>query len=72
MTGQSSPTRRTVQRFVTFCQRQDVCPDALERLRRLYTGPGNTLEQLIARLELRACRPQRRVRRQVRRRQQRL
>src|SRR5207247_5579624 len=51
--GIHTPTRRILQRFVTFCQEQQVVPEALEQLRQLYTGPGETLQQLIARLELR-------------------
>src|SRR5437588_6775045 len=52
--GVHTPTRHTLQEFVTFCRRCGVAPEPLEELCRLYAGPGDTLEQFIARLELRA------------------
>jgi transcriptional regulator with XRE-family HTH domain len=52
--GVHTPTRHTLQKFVDFCQKHRVSPAEIEELRRLYAGPGETLEQLIARLELRA------------------
>jgi transcriptional regulator with XRE-family HTH domain len=55
--GLHTPTRGILQRFLDFCQEQSVCPELLETLRRLYAGPGETLGQFIARLELRAGTP---------------
>src|SRR5439155_8627804 len=55
--GIHTPTRRVLQQFVIFCQKNNVCPEQLEEVRQLYAGPGDTLQQLIARLELKACSP---------------
>ena len=52
--GIHTPTRRTLQQFVTFCQGCGVGGEHLEELRRLYAGSGETLTQFIARLELQA------------------
>jgi transcriptional regulator with XRE-family HTH domain len=52
--GIHSPTRQTLQDFVTFCRRRGVSQAELESLSRLYAGVGDTLQELIARLELRA------------------
>ncbi len=52
--GIHTPTRRILQQFLAFCQRAGVPDEHLEQLRRLYAGAGDTLEQFIARLELRA------------------
>jgi transcriptional regulator with XRE-family HTH domain len=52
--GIHTPTRRVLQQFVTFSQQCRVSAEQLEELRRLYAGPGETLGQFIARLELRA------------------
>jgi transcriptional regulator with XRE-family HTH domain len=52
--GIHTPTRRTLRQFLAFCQRSGVPAESLEELRRLYAGAGDTLEQFIARLELRA------------------
>src|SRR5215472_6289672 len=52
--GIHTPTRRILQQFLAFCQRNGVPGEHLEELRRLYTGAGDNLEQFIARLELRA------------------
>jgi transcriptional regulator with XRE-family HTH domain len=52
--GIHTPTRGTLHQFVGFCQQCGVRPEPLEEVRRLYAGPGDTLEQVIARLELRA------------------
>lgn len=52
--GVHTPTRRILQRFVAFCEQCAVGPEHLEELRRLYAGPGETLGQFLARLELRA------------------
>jgi transcriptional regulator with XRE-family HTH domain len=52
--GIHCPTRRTLQRFLAYCQRRGVCPGQLEELRALYAGPAKTLGQFVARLELQA------------------
>src|SRR5207245_6067770 len=39
------------------CQQAGVPSEPLEELRRLYAGPGDTLRQVINRLELRAGSP---------------
>jgi transcriptional regulator with XRE-family HTH domain len=52
--GIHTPTRHTLQQFMTFCQQQGVAAGELEELRRLYTGQADTLERFIARLELKA------------------
>ncbi|HTU20175.1 MAG TPA: helix-turn-helix transcriptional regulator [Gemmataceae bacterium] len=52
--GIHTPTRRILQQLLAFYQRCGVPVEHLEELRRLYAGAGDTLEQLIARLELRA------------------
>ena len=61
--GVHTPTRHTLRQFVTFCQRRDVSAELLEEVRRLYTGPGGSLDQFIARLELRAGSPRELARR---------
>src|SRR5262245_15856707 len=50
--GIHNPTRHTLQHFLTFCAERGVEPQRLEELRRLYTGPGETLEEYVGRLEL--------------------
>ncbi|HVC95143.1 MAG TPA: helix-turn-helix transcriptional regulator [Pirellulales bacterium] len=52
--GVHTPTRQTLLRFVNFCQRREVAADQIEQLLDIYTGPCKSLEQFIARLELRA------------------
>lgn len=61
--GIHTPTRRILQRFVAFCEGMNVARDQLEQLRRLYVGIGETLEEFIARLELRAGSPRELARR---------
>src|SRR5262245_53273148 len=61
--GIHTPTRRTLQQFVAFCQRNGVPADQVEELRRLYAGVGETLGELLARLELRAGSPRELARR---------
>jgi transcriptional regulator with XRE-family HTH domain len=51
--GIHTPTRHTLQQLLTFCQGRGI-EQQLETLRGLYAGPSDTLERLIARLELRA------------------
>src|SRR6516225_3167572 len=57
------PTRRILQHFVNYCRKCGIPGEALEDLRRLYAGPGETLEQLITRLELQAGSPRELARR---------
>jgi transcriptional regulator with XRE-family HTH domain len=52
--GVHTPTRRTLQRFLAFCQRAGVSASELEQLRVLYAGPADSLEHFLGRLELRA------------------
>src|SRR4051794_25282037 len=52
--GIHTPTRHTLQQFMTFAEGQGVEADQLEELRLLYTGQADTLERFIARLELKA------------------
>jgi transcriptional regulator with XRE-family HTH domain len=61
--GVHTPTRRIMQQFVAFCQQAGVPSQQLEELRRLYAGPGETLHQVIKRLELRAGSPRELARR---------
>ncbi len=52
--GVHTPTRQTLQQFLSFCEQRGAPPEQLEELRRLYAGPGDTLEEFLGRLELRA------------------
>lgn len=52
--GIHTPTRHTLQQFLSFCASQGVPDQELEELRRLYAGQADTLEHFIARLELKA------------------
>lgn len=52
--GIHTPTRNTLERFIEFCERNAVSEDRLEELRDLYAGPADSMEHVIARLELRA------------------
>lgn len=52
--GIHTPTRRILQKLLDFFHSAGVADEHLEELRRLYAGAGDTLEQFIARLELRA------------------
>jgi transcriptional regulator with XRE-family HTH domain len=61
--GIHTPTRRIMQQFVAFCQQAGVPSEPLEDLRRIYAGPGETLGQVINRLELRAGSPRELARR---------
>jgi transcriptional regulator with XRE-family HTH domain len=61
--GLHKPTRHTLQQFVAFCRRRRVSAVDVEELRRLYAGAGDTLERLIARMELRAGSPRELARR---------
>jgi transcriptional regulator with XRE-family HTH domain len=61
--GVHTPTRRIMQQLVAFYQQAGVSSEQLEELHRLYTGSGETLAQVIARLELRAGSPRELARR---------
>lgn len=52
--GIHTPMRHTLQQFLALCRQQHVAAGHLEELQQLYTGPVETLGQLLARLELRA------------------
>ncbi|HET6880965.1 MAG TPA: helix-turn-helix transcriptional regulator, partial [Pirellulales bacterium] len=52
--GVHRPTRQTLRRFIEFCAPYGVPEEKISQLLNLYTGPCETLEHLIARLELRA------------------
>jgi transcriptional regulator with XRE-family HTH domain len=52
--GVHRPTRHTLQRFIEFCGPYGVPDEKIAQLLNLYTGPCESLEHLIARLELRA------------------
>jgi transcriptional regulator with XRE-family HTH domain len=52
--GVHRPTRQTLRRFIEFCQPYGVPEKEIARLLNLYTGKCESLEHLIARLELRA------------------
>jgi len=52
--GVHRPTRQTLQRFIEFCRPEGVPDDKIGQLLDLYTGPCESLEHLISRLELRA------------------
>lgn len=61
--GIHHPTRQTLQQFLDYCQKQKVDEQVLQELRRLYTGPGGTLAELLSRLELAAGSPRELARR---------
>lgn len=52
--GIHHPTRQTLQQFLAFCRKLRVDPCHLDEVERLYAGPGLTLAEVLARLELRA------------------
>jgi transcriptional regulator with XRE-family HTH domain len=55
--GVHTPTRRVLQRFVTFCRKHKVSEKQLEELCQLYAGPRDTLARFLSRLELLAGSP---------------
>lgn len=61
--GVHTPTRRVLQRFVSYCQSCRVSPSLLEELRCLYAGLEDSLSHVISRLELRAGSPRELARR---------
>lgn len=52
--GIHTPTRNTLERFIEFCEENGVPELRLDELRDLYAGPADSMENLIARLELKA------------------
>ncbi|MDA0285208.1 MAG: helix-turn-helix transcriptional regulator, partial [Planctomycetota bacterium] len=52
--GIHTPTRNTLERFIEFCDERGVSEAQLDELRDLYAGPADSMENLIARLELKA------------------
>jgi transcriptional regulator with XRE-family HTH domain len=52
--GVHTPTRNTLERFIEFCEEKKVSEEVLDELRDLYAGPADSIENVIARLELRA------------------
>ena len=52
--GVHTPTRNTLERFIEFCETKKVSEKILDELRDLYAGPADSIENVIARLELRA------------------
>jgi transcriptional regulator with XRE-family HTH domain len=52
--GVHTPTRNTLERFIEFCEEKKVSDEVLDELRDLYAGPADSIENVIARLELRA------------------
>jgi transcriptional regulator with XRE-family HTH domain len=61
--GVHTPTRKTLQRFVAFCEREGVPIQSIEELRQIYAGAEDSLLRFIARLELRAGSPRELARR---------
>jgi transcriptional regulator with XRE-family HTH domain len=55
--GIHTPTRRVMQRFLSFCEERGANPEHLEELCQIYAGPCDTLARFLARLELRAGSP---------------
>jgi len=52
--GVHTPTRNTLERFIEFCETKKISEKVLDELRDLYAGPADSIENVIARLELRA------------------
>lgn len=52
--GVHRPTRHTLQRLIEFCTPLGVSDEKIGKILDLYTGPCESLEHLISRLELRA------------------
>jgi len=52
--GIHTPTRNTLERFIEFSEESGVPEERLEELRDLYAGPADSMENVIARLELKA------------------
>ncbi len=52
--GIHTPTRNTLERFIKFSNKAGVPEERLDELRDLYAGPADSMENVIARLELKA------------------
>ena len=52
--GIHTPTRNTLERFIEFSDELGVSEERLDELRDLYAGPADSMENVIARLELKA------------------
>ncbi len=52
--GIHTPTRNTLERFIEFSDEAGVSEERLDELRDLYAGSPDTMENVIARLELKA------------------
>lgn len=52
--GIHTPTRNTLERFIEFSEESGVSEERLDELRDLYAGPADSMENVIARLELKA------------------
>ncbi|NQV25211.1 MAG: helix-turn-helix transcriptional regulator [Rhodopirellula sp.] len=52
--GIHTPTRNTLERFIEFSDEAGVPEERLDELRDLYAGPADSMENVIARLELKA------------------
>ena len=52
--GIHTPTRNTLERFIKFSDKAGVSEERLDELRDLYAGPPDSMENVIARLELKA------------------
>ena len=52
--GIHTPTRNTLERFIEFSDESGVSEERLDELRDLYAGPPDSMENVIARLELKA------------------
>lgn len=52
--GIHTPTRNTLERFIEFSDEAGVSEERLDELRDLYAGPPDSMENVIARLELKA------------------
>jgi transcriptional regulator with XRE-family HTH domain len=52
--GIHTPTRNTLERFIEFSDKAGVSEERLDELRDLYAGPADSMENVIARLELKA------------------
>ena len=52
--GIHTPTRNTLGRFIEFSDDAGVSEERLDELRDLYAGPADSMENVIARLELKA------------------
>ena len=52
--GIHTPTRNTLERFIEFSDEAGVSEERLDEIRDLYAGPADSMENVIARLELKA------------------